>query len=306
MGRKKINIGPVQESQSNPPAEEQKVRAGRMSREAEKFIIEHKNTFTADEIAKKLNLSLRSVNEVLDVYGNLPEKNTAWKQYLRRSIAWKQLKEEFSGEELDYFEEKFIALMEQFKEDVLTTEETQVFQLIKLEILMSRNLRQKQKIREHIEKFDKLQKSIVDKYGGDFTKLEEKDHNFIIELEKQLAGSRSAEQTTSKEYIELQKQHGDILNELKGTRNQRVKEIENSKVSFVGLVKSLMDRDKQEKEGRQLELFKLATQKEMDRLGSPFQYADKMIDLPILTSETIEKLDQQQESEESKELQEQQ
>lgn len=272
-------------------------RKTRLTRESEKFIVDNMANFSSDEIAKKLNCTVKAVENVIEVYGNLPEQNVAWKQYLRKSIVWKQLKDQFSEDELQYFEESFVALMGQFNEDVWKTEESQIFQLITLDILMKRNLKAKRATRNHIEELEHLQRDMVARYNGDYTAMTDGDRSFIIDLEKQISGSRSAESNNSREFVEFQKQYNDILQQLKGTREQRIKQIESSKTSFVSMVKTLLEKDVQEKESRQMELFKLASQKELKRLGQPHQYVNQEIDLPILTSETLEEFDKENQKE---------
>lgn len=278
-----------------------KSKGGRLSRESEKFIAENSNTMSAEEMSEKLGVSIKSVQSILDVYGNIPSNNIAWKQYLRRSAAWKQMKNQFTDDELDYFEDQYVKLMEQFKEDVLSTETTQILQLIKIEILMDRNLQSKKRSREQIENLEQMQKTTIDKYGGNFTALAQEDQQSVIELGRQIAGFTSAEQNATKEYADLQKSHNEILKMLKAARSDRITSIENSKISFTGFVKNLMNKDVQEAESRQNTLFQLASKKELDRLGSPHKYIDNSIDLPILSAETIENLEKLNKEEESKE-----
>jgi hypothetical protein len=56
----------------------------------------------------------------------------------------------------------------------------------------------------------------------------------------------------------------------------------------LGLIKKLQQREVQEHEGRQMELMRMATDKEYDRLGSLHEYEDGAWDRPILSPETVE------------------
>ena len=268
-----------------------KIKGGRLSRDSEKFIMENSNTMSAEEMSEKLGVSIKSVESILDIYGNIPTNNVAWKQYLRRSSAWKQMKNQFTDNELDYFEDQYVKLMDQFKEDVLNTETTQILQLIKIEILMDRNLQSKKRSREQVDNLEAIQKGIIEKYGGDFSQLALEDQHSVTEIGQQIAGFVSGEQNATKEYADLQKAHNEILKMLKGAREQRIQNVENSKISFTGFVKSLMNLDIQEKEARQNELFKHASKKELDRLSQPHRFIDNSYDLPILSAETIENLE---------------
>ena len=201
------------------------------------------------------------------------------------------MKKQFSDDELEVFEEKYIELMEQFKDNVLKTEEVQLFHAIKLQILMDRNLESKQRARSQIIKLENLQKGIVDKYGGDFSRVEQRDQDSITQIGEQISSFAIAEQSASTEYINLQKEHNSLLEKLKASRFQRIEKVENSKISFTGLVKRLMDRDFQEAESRTIELFKKASDKELTRLAEPHKYIDGSFDLPVLNAETIDMLD---------------
>ncbi len=100
----------------------------KLSKENQDFINENKDDSISisDENIKKID----EFNE----FNDISKENIKRKRSLRKSSTWKLLKKQFSDEELDVFEEKYTDLMQQFKEDVLKTEEVQLFHSIKLEI----------------------------------------------------------------------------------------------------------------------------------------------------------------------------
>ena len=279
-----------------------KKKPGSLSNESKKFILEHKNDMTSEEISEKLGVDLQKVEHVLDVFGNLPEDNIAWKEYLRKSSEWVILKRQFSTDELDKFQETFVKLMQQFKDDLLSSEQTQVFHLIKLDIMMDRNLESKARSRNQIYALENMQKAIVEKYGGDYTKMPPGDRDTITGIGDQISAFAAAEQNATKEYTDIGKQYNDILRELKAARSQRVDRATNSKLSFVGLVKELMDMDVNKEEGRKVALFQHATEKELGRLGKPHKYMNLETDLPILSHETIDALEKQEKEDENEKI----
>lgn len=206
---------------------------------------------------------------------------------LRVSMAWKALKDEFDTDELKYFEESYIKLMSQFKGDVLASEETQIFQAIKFELLMGRNLKERRKMKQDIDRLEQIQREFI-LANPDPRKWADEDKAYAQDLESQMTTARQAEQARTNEFVKLQERHDHLLKALKSTRDQRVKQIESSKISFLGVIRSLQERDEATKQGRQLELTKLAGLREYDRLGRPHQYEDGSEDSPILSADTVD------------------
>ena len=91
----------------------------------------------------------------------------------------------------------------------------------------------------------------------------------------------------TKEYTELQKKRDEILEKLKATREQRIKNIESSKQSFVGLIRMLQDKRSQAKEGRLMELRKAAMHEAELKLREPHKYFNDEWDQPLLSSEDV-------------------
>jgi hypothetical protein len=207
---------------------------------------------------------------------------------LRGSYQWKRLRDEFSPDELNYFEESYLKLMAQFRDDVQASEETQIFDCIKLQLLMSRNLVERRKARERFMDLEIQKEELVKGYGSEKKTKEDPDgRQKLMMLESDITQAKVMEQTRTGEYVKLQERHDAILKTLKATRDQRIREIESSKQSFVGLVKELMRKGPREHEGRQMELVRLAVEKEAKRLGSPHTYADGNVDRPILSPDTV-------------------
>jgi hypothetical protein len=94
------------------------------------------------------------------------------------------------------------------------------------------------------------------------------------------------------EVRELHKRSGAILKDLKGTRDQRLKNVEERNKTLVDVIKNLEERDYREKEGRYINLMKEATKKERLRLSKVHDYGASInkpgiVDRPILNSETV-------------------
>jgi hypothetical protein len=79
-----------------------------------------------------------------------------------------------------------------------------------------------------------------------------------------------------------------MLKDLKGTREQRIKAIEDSKQTFASLVKQIAtDSDFRTRIGLDMEKMRLAAEKEKERLSEYHEYEDGTVDQPFLTPETL-------------------
>ena len=75
---------------------------------------------------------------------------------------------------------------------------------------------------------------------------------------------------------------------MKGTREQRIKRLEDSKQSFTSWIAHLMQNPEILKSyGIEMEKMRLAMIKEKERLSEFHTYEDGQIDQPFLTPETI-------------------
>jgi hypothetical protein len=273
-------------------------KRGRLSQDEMQFIRDHAHDMTVAELCQRFDRNPETIEKYMASV--LPRKAAAVapakvpdgdiisiKAELRVSEAWKALKDEFEAGELKYFEESYIKLMSQFRGDVLASEETQVFQTIKFELLMSRNLKERRKSREDVERLEDMQRNFVISHP-DPRQWSPDDKAYALDLEGQLTTSKQAEQNRTNEYVKLQERHDALLKALKSTRDQRVKQIESSKISFLGVIRQLQERDEANLQGRQLELTKLAGMKEHERLGRPVKYEDGSEDSPILSADTVD------------------
>ena len=271
---------------------------GRMTNKEREYILKNVERFSVEEMATKLNRTVSAVEEYIHL--NYIKKNpvtkeeqkvveqTTIRKELRSTEEWKNLKDEFNTEELRLFDEKYIKLMAQFKGNVLATEETQIYQAIKFEILMSRNLRARRKALDDIARLGKMLDDYLDQFRDDPASMSDSQKTYSLNLQMELKTAEAAEQSKTTEYTKLQERHDSLMKNLKATRDQRVKEIESGKVSFLGLIKSLQEKEIQDKEGRQLELMKLASKKEYRKLGALHNYQNGEVDRPILSAETVE------------------
>ena len=192
------------------------------------------------------------------------------------------MKLQFSEDELELFLYHWKQIVSQFRKDVLATEELQIVDTIKLEILMNRALREQQKSMESVRELERdieTEKRLPN---------DEQDKEQIFSMERQIASLRAAKEALSREYKDLQTKKSGMFKELKATREQRIHKLENNKSTMAGLIeKILRDPDFFEEQGKYIEKMRMAMEKEMERLTDYHEYEDGTVDQPFMTPETV-------------------
>jgi hypothetical protein len=268
----------------------QQFKRGRLGNPEMDYMREHVVKDGVDAVAKALNRDPHMVREwvrdnmAMEIQNGevIPLEEVAIRKDFMTSPEWQELKDEFTESECAYFLHRYGKLINQFKGDVLPTEETQIFFLIKFEILLNRNLKSRQRALTDIER---IQAELTKIYARQ--QLNEHDKERASNLEKQLVSTRETENNKTGEFVKLSEKHSAIMKELKATRDQRISKIENAKESFLGLIKALQEENYREHEGKGMEIMNLAMLKEKKRLGSNHKYADGTIDKPLLSVDTI-------------------
>mgnify|MGYP006286210279 CR=1 FL=1 len=231
-----------------------------------------------EDISAHINKPIELIQEYIDTVSNKDRKS------LRNSKAWKQLKDEFDVDELEYFEEQYTKYIEQFREDVLVTEETQIFLVIKFEIMMHRNAKAKRNASKDIARLSKLQSDFLARFTSP-SEMSDEDRTFLLNVETQIQAAKASEQARSTEYIKLEEKHQALLKDLKATRDQRVTRIESSKETYLAIIKKLAEAEEREITGREMELMKMATDREYKRLTALHTFEDGSQDSPVLIPE---------------------
>ena len=257
-----------------------------MTKYQKDFIMNHADKMTVSKIAKRLKLGIRNVENFIIDNNLMSDETIEIKHKLRRSKAWDQLRDEFNGSEIEFFEEKYTQYISQFKDDVLVTEETQIFILIKLEIMMHRNSKAKKSSASEITRLIGIRDKFIDKFP-EYNDMTQADRDYVVQLDTQIQAQKSAEAARSGEFIKLEEKHQALLKDLKATRDQRVSRVESSRESFIGIIKKLQTDDEREATGRHMELMRKVSEREKQRLGRAHTFVDGNEDLPILNAETI-------------------
>lgn len=262
-------------------------KRGQLSLEEEKFITDNFSSLSLEEIAQSLNRSIQPIKKYAQqqkLYAiDEVKENEVLRQKLHCKTFWSEIERQFDEEsgELEYFENTWIGLIKQFREDVLPAEELQIKQFITIDILINRSMKERKR---HISETEKLQK-LVDK---EYDKSEDqRDIPRLANLEQQLSFARNSIASYTNEYTKLLNEQQKISKDLKATREQRIKRIEDGKSSWVGLIRMLEDEDIREREGKEMEILNMASDKARERLYELHVYSDNKADRPILNSDSV-------------------
>ena len=153
---------------------------------------------TVEDIAKKLDRSYDAVNNYVKtkLKVGLTVEETAAYSLVDRPY-YKKLEAQFTDDELELFKYHWSKIITQFKDDVFPTEEMQVVDVIKLEILMNRCLKGN---KENIDQINTYDHMIRDERSRD---KDQQDHDYIINLERQMASLKAAQESLNRDYREL-------------------------------------------------------------------------------------------------------
>lgn len=259
------------------------MKKGRISKEEERTIARLVDSLTVEDIAKQLDRDVESIDSFVKrkfKVGLSNEEAAAFS--LEDRPYYYELKSQFTDEELELFKYHWSRIIAQFKDDVFPTEELQVIDVIKLEILMNRCLKGN---KDNIQQISTYEAMINDERSRD---KDQQDMDYIINLERQTASLRASQESLNKDYRELQTKKAAMLREMKGTREQRIKRLEDSKQSFTSWVAHLMqDPETMKRYGIEMEKMRLSMMKEKERLAAFHKYDDGLVDQPFLTPDTV-------------------
>ena len=261
------------------------MKKGRFSVDEMSFIEAQAEVLSPDQIAEKLDRDPASIRDWIEKnigFSASQKKEAAVANELKAKPYYRELSNQFSAEELEMFEFHFKKMWSQFKDDVFHTEEMQIIDTIKLEILMNRILKSQMDNQQEVLMNERL---VQDEKARD---KDQRDMDLIINMERQIAILRASQETLSKDYKDLQARKATMLKDLKGTREQRIKAIEDSKLTFASLVKKIAtDPSYRNHIGIEMEKMRLATEKEKERLSEYSNYEDGMVAQPFLTADTV-------------------
>lgn len=81
-----------------------------------------------------------------------------------------------------------------------------------------------------------------------------------------------------------------MMKELKATRDQRTNINQNSKVSILAFLRALQDPEFRDKQSEEMEKYRLAMEKQREKMILPHVFIDGVEDRPLMTPEVVASL----------------
>ena len=259
-----------------------KYKTGRLTNEEQAYIENNVGAMTLEQIAKKLKRKELTVKRYADkLNGQEEEKKDTFS--VRGRPYWEDIKNQFSQEELRLFEYHWNQIIKQFNKDVIHTEELQIVDVIKHEILCSRVLRKQQESEEMSARLQATLNTL--RTAGS---VSDEDNERMFGLERQISTLNASIESMTKEFKTYQDQKQKLFDKIKGSRDQRVSKFEDTKQTFASLVMRIRkDPEFANKCSADMEKMRLSMAKHLKELGDYMKYSDSQIDRPILNETTV-------------------
>jgi hypothetical protein len=259
------------------------LRKGRISNKESEFIEANVSRLTTEEIATQLDRDPNSIEDFIKRKLGVGMSDIEEASYdLRTRPYWKILESQFTEAELDMFDYHWASLISQFKDDVIHSEEMQVVDMVKLDLLMNRSLTSSKSNISQVNAIDAL---ILEERQKDSDQM---DKEYLFNLERQGASLRASTESLNRDYRDLQDKKNKMLKDMKATREQRSKHLENKTQSFKGWMTWMRDNPDEIKTfGLAMEKRRLAAVNELTRLSNYHTYEDGVVDQPFLNADTL-------------------
>ena len=259
-------------------------KRGKLSNEEMAYIEQNCFDLSLQEMADNLNRSIAPVKKYIDKK-NLKARDLTDQEHLLATLRgryyFKELSKQMTEHEITFFEHNWVDFFRQFNEDVTHTEEMQILEVIRTEVLINRSMEDRQEIMENIETLNGL----IDQEMS--LEPEQRDTNALAMFQTQLGAMIGSKSSYINEHEKLLTKKERYLKDLKGTREQRKRVADDAKTNFSMWMRELDNLEAKEAEGFDMEVQAIAAQKARQRLSEFHEYEDGEVDQPLLNADTI-------------------
>lgn len=258
------------------------MKTGRLSKEEILFIDSHLEMMSDAQIAVEMD---RSVDAISQRRAVAPQKNanTELESHVAQLHAkhfWSTVKKSLLEEEVETFENSWAALYAQFfHQGVTATDEIMMKDVIIEDILLHRALEQKRNILQEIKQ---TEKELAEERAKD---MDDRDTDFMTNALRTIVQLRGTSEAYTKEINEIKKTKDSKFKDLKATRNERLKTVEESGKNIFALIKLLDEQKLRETEGRMTGLVYEASKTKEGQMKQEMVFADGEVDKVWLTPE---------------------
>lgn len=260
-----------------------KLKRGKVSKAEQEFVAANHETMKVVDIAAKLRRSEKFVSKLIAAVPTIQKTEEAgdWVSRLHSSSFWAEIKKGLIGGEVGYFERAWASYNDQFGSatDILATDELMIKDLVMLDIFSQRAIAEQANT---IRLIGELEKAIEkeEQVSDDV-----RDQLSILNWRTQVNALNTAKSSLTKHHLDYQKQKDAKLRDLKGSRDQRFKQIEESRRNIFELIKELDTHKRRLEEGRIAAKVAVAAQHIADDWNEVMEYEDGTVDKPFLSPE---------------------
>lgn len=289
-----------------------KYRSGALTDEEKRVIEEMVGTSTYSKIAAHLNRKDVTIRKYCQRHGLTKDR-----QSIKRTVQFKAkhnhhfivLKEQLTDEEFEFAIQVYNSMMEQFGNDILYSEEIQLIEYCVVTCLLNRALSKEKSLNSQIQEqrdlrveLQKKKDEVLNSEDGDEEEDEEKEGakydqedyylDKIEQIDMRISELQSDLRDTKKDQINFIDRKEKITIAIHGSREQRAKELINTKQNFSDLITSMRKNGAFRKAiGLEIEKMRLGVKEEYIRLtSSPHIYINNEEDFPILNTEVVERV----------------
>ena len=238
-----------------------------------------------EEMAESLNRTTGPVQKFIDKE-NLRARDLTDEEHLlinlRGRYYYKELGKQFSNPELIFFEHQWIDYFRQFTEDVTHTEEMQILEVIRTEVLINRGMEDRQEVLQNINRLNQLIDDEIRK------PTDMQDTQAIASFQTQLGAAMASKSAYINEHEKLLTKKERLLKDLKGTREQRKRNAADAKTNFSAWLKELDNEEFRKREEESMEVNRLAADNALEKLSEYHTFEDGTVDQPFINADTID------------------
>lgn len=288
-----------------------KCKLGALTDEEKRTIEQMVSTSTYSQIAAQLNRKDATVRKYCQRQGFTKDKQSVKKKIqfkAKHSHHFNVLKEQLTEDEFNFAIQVYNSMMEQFGNDILYSEEIQLIEYCVVTCLLNRALSKEKTLNSQIQEQRVLRSELQRKKdeilnsenldGEDEEKEGEKydqeDYYLdkIEQIDMRISELQSDLRDTKKDQINFIDRKEKITVAIHGSREQRAKELINTKQNFSDLISAMKKNTAFRKAiGLEIEKMRLGVKEEYIRLTSaPHIYINNEEDFPILNTEVVERV----------------
>lgn len=258
----------------------EKLRRGPISREDLRYLSDNRDV-PVPKLAAHLKRSKATVVKYLEEITGLRPGKKQFIQGLHDRAFWSEVRRGLLDHEVDYFEQSWRSYTEQFSAstDILPTDELMIKDLIMLDIFAQRAIAEQAHVARRITSLqDDINKE-------ERASVNNRDQMVIADLRTQINSLYAAKSALAKQHLDYQQRKDAKLRDLKGSRDQRFKQIEESRRNIFELIKDLDQHRRRVEEGRIAEKVRLAAERTAKDWQQYHTYEDGEVDKPFLCPE---------------------